>query len=77
MYKAQTTCMFLIHLDAFMVLFAVTKDFKILIFYGAQVLFVLFLFLIYRIIYKRAARLVVNHMHVVTSRIYYPDQTQF
>ena len=52
MYKAQTTCMFLIHLDAFMVLFAVTKDFKILIFYGAQVLFVLFLFLIYRIIYK-------------------------
>jgi len=62
MYKAQTTCMFLIHLDAFMVLFAVTKDFKILIFYGAQVLFVLFLFLIYRIIYKRAARLVVNHM---------------
>ncbi len=62
MYKAQTTCMMLIHLDAFMVLFAVTQDIKILIFYGAQVLFVLFLFLIYRIIYKRAARLVVNHM---------------
>ncbi len=62
MYKAQTTCMMLIHLDAFMVLFAVTKELKILIFYGAQVLFVLFLFLIYRIIYKRAARLVVNHM---------------
>ena len=45
MYKTQTTCMYLIHLDAFMVLFAVTKELKVLIFYGAQVLFVLFLFL--------------------------------
>ena len=62
MYRTQTTCMFLIHLDAFMVLFAVTKELKVLIFYGAQVLFVLFLFLIYRIIYKKAARLVINHM---------------
>ena len=32
MYKTQTTCMFLIHLDAFMVLFAVTKELKVLIF---------------------------------------------
>ena len=62
MYKTQRTCMFLIHLDAFMVLFAVTKELKVLIFYGAQVLFVLFLFLIYRIVYKKAARLVINHM---------------
>lgn len=61
-YRSQTTCMFLIHLDAFMVLFAVSKELKILIFYGAQVLFILFLFLIYRIIYRRAATLVVNHM---------------
>lgn len=61
-YKSQTTCMFLIHLDAFMVLFAVSRELKILVFYGAQVLFILFLFLIYRIIYRRAATLVVNHM---------------
>lgn len=61
-YKSQTTCMFLIHLDAFMVLFAVSRELKVLIFYGAQVLFILFLFLIYRIIYRRAATLVVNHM---------------
>ena len=39
-----------------------TKELKVLIFYGAQVLFVLFLFLIYRIVYKKAARLVINHM---------------
>lgn len=62
MYKSQTTCMFLIHLDAFLVLFAAKQELKILIFYGAQILFVLFLFLLYRVIYKRAARLVVNHM---------------
>ena len=62
MYKSQTTCMVLIHLDAFLVLFAVKQELKILIFYGAQVAFILFLFLIYRVIYKRAARLVVNHM---------------
>ena len=61
-YKSQTTCMFLIHLDAFLVMFAVEKDIKILIFYCAQIAFVLFLFFIYRVIYRRAATLVVNHM---------------
>ncbi|MCD7981489.1 MAG: FtsW/RodA/SpoVE family cell cycle protein [Clostridiales bacterium] len=62
MYKSQTTCMMLIHLDAFLVLFTAQKEIKILIFYAAQIAFVLFLFLIYRVIYKNAARLVVNHM---------------
>lgn len=62
MYKSQTTCMVLIHLTAFLVLFAVEQQLRILIFYAAQVAFILFLFLIYRVIYKRAARLVVNHM---------------
>ncbi len=61
-YKSQTTCMFLIHLDALIVLFASQKEIKILVFYAAQVAFVMFLFLIYRVIYKKAARLVVNHM---------------
>ena len=61
-YKSQTTCMFLIHLDAYLVLFASQKDWKLLAFYVGQVLFVLFLFLIYRVIYKKAATLVVNHM---------------
>lgn len=61
-YKSQTTCMFLIHLDAYVVLLAADPGLKILIFYGAQVAFVLLLFLIYRVIYRRAATLVVNHM---------------
>ena len=58
MYKSQTTCMALIHLTAFLVLFAVEQQLKILIFYAVQVAFLLFLFLIYRGIYRRAARLV-------------------
>ncbi|MCC8028595.1 MAG: FtsW/RodA/SpoVE family cell cycle protein, partial [Lachnospiraceae bacterium] len=62
MYKSQTTCIFLIHLDAFLVLFANQKEVRFLIFYAAQAAFVLFLFLIYRVIYRRAARMVVNHM---------------
>lgn len=62
MYKNQTSCMMLIHLDAYLVLFASQMEIKYLIFYAAQVAFALFLFLIYRVIYKRAARMVVNHM---------------
>ncbi len=62
MYKSQTACMLLIHLDANMVLFAAQLQWKYLYFYGAQVAFVLFLFFIYRVIYKRSARLVVNHL---------------
>lgn len=61
-YRNQINCMFMIQLVANLVLFAVQKDYKILLFYGAQVLFILFLFLIYRVIYRKAARLVVNHM---------------
>ena len=62
MYKSQTTCMILIHLMAYLVMFAVEQQLRILFFYAAQVAFVLVVFLIYRVIYRRAARIVVNHM---------------
>lgn len=61
-YKNQTVCMFLIQLDAFLVLFVSKMEWKFLVFYLLQVALILFLFLIYRVIYKKAARLVVNHM---------------
>ena len=44
-YKSQTTCMFLIHLDAYVVLLAADPGLEILIFCGARVAFVLLLFL--------------------------------
>lgn len=61
-YNRQVYCMFLIHLDAYIVIFAATQQIKMLIFYAAQVAFVLFLFFIYKIVYKRSAKLLVNHM---------------
>ncbi len=62
LYKSQTSCMLFFHADAFVVLFANNQDIRIALFYAAQLAFVLFLFFIYRVIYKRSARLVVNHM---------------
>ena len=62
LFKNQTSCMLLIHLDAFVVLFAVTEEVKYLFFYGAQLLYLLVVYIIYRLIYKKAERLVVNHM---------------
>ncbi len=62
MFRRQTTCMFLLHLDAFIVIFGIQQEIRYLVFYAAQVLFVIFLFILYRAVYKRAARLIVNHM---------------
>lgn len=62
LYRWQVFCMMFIHLDAFAVIFAQTQEIKVLIFYAAQVAFILFMFLIYKIIYKRSAKILVNHM---------------
>ncbi|MBQ8663636.1 MAG: FtsW/RodA/SpoVE family cell cycle protein [Eubacterium sp.] len=62
LYRWQVFCMFFIHLDAFAVIFAQTQEIKVLVFYAAQVAFILFMFLIYKIIYKRSAKILVNHM---------------
>lgn len=62
MYRWQVFCILFFHLDAFLVIFSQTEELKIAVFYAAQVAFILFLFLIYKIIYKRSAKLIVNHM---------------
>ncbi len=62
MFRSQTTCMFLIHLDAYIVIFGIQQEIKYLVFYAAQIVFFLLLFIIYRLIYRKSARLVVNHM---------------
>ncbi len=62
LFRRQAACMFLLHLDAYIVMFVVTEEIRMLIFYAAQVVFVIFLFILYRAIYKKASRLVVNHM---------------
>lgn len=62
MYKWQVFCMMFLHLDAFLVLFAHYEEIKVAVFYAVQVAFILFMFLIYKIIYRRSAKLIVNHM---------------
>ncbi len=62
MFRRQAACMFLLHLDAFIVIFANQMEIRYLVFYAAQVLFVIFLFVVYKVIYKKADWLVVNHM---------------
>lgn len=64
-YKRQTFCIFLLHLDAYTVIFANTMEFRMWIFYGAQVAFILFLFFIYKVIYKKSTKLIVNHMSML------------
>lgn len=62
MYNWQIFCMMFLHLDAFLVIFCQTEEIKVAVFYAAQVAFILFMFLIYKIIYRRSAKLIVNHM---------------
>ncbi len=62
MYRRQTACMLLLHLDAYIVIFGNMREVRYLIFYVAQVLFVIFVFVLYRAIYRKSARLIVNHM---------------
>ena len=61
-YVVQNVRMFLIHFLCYLIIYLMTKDMKMLYFYGAQ--FVLFLttLIIYGTVYKNASRLIVNNM---------------
>ncbi len=58
----QTAFMFLLHLNAFVVMFAVTKDVSLLIFYLMQVVLFVMILSCYHIFYPTASRLVANNM---------------
>lgn len=61
-FRRQNIIMILIHLDGFLVLFDATNNPKILVFYGAQVLFFAIVLTGYRMLYENASRLLVNNM---------------
>lgn len=61
-FKRQTFLMYLIHLDAFLVIFAVTNEAKTVLFYFLQVLLISGILLCYQLFYKNASKLVVNNM---------------
>lgn len=60
--RRQLFFLFLIHLDAYLVIFAATGEVQMLGFYVMQALLICAIQLIYRFLYKKAARLVTNHM---------------
>ncbi len=60
--KRQQRLIFLIHLYAYAVIFAVNRNVEVLISYVMQVVLLRCIFIIYRYIYKRASGLVANNM---------------
>lgn len=61
-YQIQKLLMYLIHFDAFLVLYFTSGNIKILIFYIVQVILITTIFLIYHKFYKSASILVLNNM---------------
>ncbi len=61
-YRRQICYIYLIHCNAYAVLYASTKNRDLVIFYLAQVVFLSVVLILYYTAYKKASRLVVNHM---------------
>lgn len=61
-FSRQTVLMYLIHLNAFLVIYAVTDDAKMIGFYFMQVLLISVIQIFYQFCYKKTSRLVLNNM---------------
>lgn len=61
-FGRQTALMYLLHLNAFAVMYAVTNEASLLVFYLMQVLLVTIILNCYRIFYPASSRLVANNM---------------
>ena len=62
LYRRQTGCMFAFHLFAHIGIFIAQRELKLWLLYVAEVALVLVIFLVYRVIYRYAEQLIVNHM---------------
>ena len=60
--RRQQGFLFLIHLDAYLVIFAVKQEMQVLAFFVVQELLIWAIQLIYRFLYKKASRLVANNL---------------
>ncbi len=61
-YNLQRVLMFFIHLDAFLVLYLVTEESKMLFYYLMQVVLLVSIILVYNIFYKHTSQLLLNNM---------------
>lgn len=67
LYLRQNLCMFFIHFAAFMVLYLEMEETQLLFFYGAQVIFLAATLVLFRHIYPKASKLLVNNMCLLIS----------
>ena len=61
-FNSQASLIYLIHLDAFLVIYASTLDLKVIGLYLVQLILLVIIQLCYKIFYRKASRLVVNNM---------------
>ena len=61
-YHRQLLLMYLLHLSAYLAVYAVTDDIRTVLFYLFQVLFTVIVMSCYHLLYENGSRLLVNHM---------------
>ncbi len=61
-FLRQNVSMFVIHLLAYLIMYLNTMRFDLLLFYGAQVLYLMFTLLLFRNLYPRASKSLINNM---------------
>lgn len=61
-FRRQIVLMYLIHLDAFLAIYAVAGDEMMILFYAFQVIFAAITISCYQLFYEKASRLLVNNM---------------
>lgn len=61
-FKRQNVLMYLIHLAAFLAIYAATGDEKMILFYAFQMLFMAITISCYQLLYENGSRLLVNNM---------------
>ena len=63
----QCAAIFLIHFDAFAVIYLVTEDISILVFYAAQAVLLAMIQTCYQLFYSRSSRLLTNNLCMLLS----------
>ena len=66
-FLRQNVSMFAIHFLAYLIMYLNTMRFDLMQFYGAQVLFLMFTLLLYRNLYPRASKSLINNMCMLLS----------
>lgn len=66
-FHRQTMIIYMIHLDAFLVIYASTKDIRVIGLYLVQLILLVLIQICYKFFYKKASRLIVNNMCMLLS----------